>query len=85
MADVLPASHQQTWQNLEQALVQYHHLLDERRRVLDSVVALEEENARLKVTVQECMEDQQGNGWLLGLPFVRMGAEARGGGGGVWK
>ena len=78
MANVLPDAHFQTWQDLEQALLLYHRLLEERGRVLDSIEGLEEENARLRLTVRACVEDRV-NGELLVPPFMVNG---RGGGGG---
>jgi len=80
MANVLPDAHLQTWQDLEQALLLYHRLLEERGRVLDSIEGLEEENARLRLTVRACVEDRV-NGELLVPPFMVRGREGGGGGG----
>jgi len=77
LANVLPAAHFQTWQDLEQSLLAYHRLLEERGRVLGSMERLEEENARLRLTVRACVEDRV-NGELLVPPFMDPGAGGEG-------
>ncbi len=68
-AQVLPATHWETWQDLEQALVQYHRLLKEKGRVVEGLGRYEEENRRLKATLRTCVEDKV-NGELIVPPFA---------------
>ena len=90
-AQVLPATHWETWQDLEQALVQYHRLLKEKGRVVEGLGRYEEENRRLKATLRTCVEDKV-NGELIVPPFAGVAGvtgageeeEEEDGEGGLW-
>lgn len=75
MANILPAENFRIWQDLEQALLQYHRLLEERSRIIQNLGGLEEENSRLRGAVWACMEDRV-NAELLVPPFAAKGDDS---------